>query len=228
MKVFRLIKKYRQIPERKKIIVYGKLAFLKNLFYFVFKIVVGIVFKSWFLIAIALYGLCIGYVKNNCSSGLWRNKDSVKDIFSYIQGGAVLSISSICYIVYSIFQIYFPSNTKYNLIIAIAIACFAFYSISMSMWGVIRAKGKTMLIKQYKLTNFATAFNNLVLTQIAILSVIPHSGNTALYNGIIGIVAGCLVLITGIYLIIDGVIKKHRYERIIKKYPEIDKYLNKN
>ena len=83
--MFNLIKRYRQIPESKKIIVYGKLAFLKNLFYFAFKIIVGIVFRSWFLIAIALYGLCIGFVKNNCSRGLKRNKDSVKDIFSYIE-----------------------------------------------------------------------------------------------------------------------------------------------
>ena len=67
--MWNLIKKFRSIPEEKKIIVYGKLAFFKNLFYFLFKILVGVYFRSWFLIAIAIYSLFIGYVKNNCSSG---------------------------------------------------------------------------------------------------------------------------------------------------------------
>ena len=71
-----LIKKFRSIPEEKKIIVYGKLAFFKNLFYFLFKILVGVYFNSWFLIAIAIYSLFIGYVKNNCSSGLRKNKEN--------------------------------------------------------------------------------------------------------------------------------------------------------
>ena len=221
-----LIRKFRKIPEKKKIIVYGKLAFLKNLLTFSFKIVVGVTFESWFIIAIALYGLCIGLVKNNCSRGLKKHKDSTKDIQTYILGGSILSGSSLVYIVYSFFQIYYPSNTKYHMIIAIAIAAFATYSISMSLWGVIKAKGKTMLIKEYKLTNFATAFNNIVLAQIAILSFTNPNTNVDLFNGLIGIACGFIVLSIGVYLIIDGALKQKRYKRIIKKNPEILKYIN--
>jgi len=224
--MFNLIRKFRKIPEAKKIIVYGKLSFLKTLLNFSFKIIVGITFQSWFLIAIALYGLCIGFVKNNCSRGLKKNKDSTKDIYMYILGGSIITLSSIFYIVYSFFQIYYPSNTKYNMLIAVAIAGFAIYSILMSLWGVIKAKGKTMLIKQYKLTNFATAFNNLVLGQIAVLSFFRATVNDAFYNGISGIACGIIVLSIGIYLTIDGLIKRRKFERIIKRYPEILKYLN--
>lgn len=225
--MWNLIRKFRSIPEEKKIIVYGKLAFLKNLFYFVFKIVVGVVFRSWFLVAIAIYSLFIAYVKDNCSRGLRRNKENIKNIHSYIRGGAVLATSSLFYIAYSALQIYFPSNTKYNMIIAISIATFAAYSIAMSLWGVIRSKGKTMLIKEYKLTNFATAFNNLVLAQIAILSFTTMD-DVALYNGLLGIAMGFIVLGIGLYLVLDGVRKKRRYYQLIKQYPNILKYINEH
>ena len=220
-----LIRRFREIPESKKIIVYGKLAFSKNLFYFLFKIVVGIVFESWFLIAIAIYSLFIGYVKNNCSREVLKNKDNINDIYSYIRGGVVLSISSIFYITYTIFQIYYPSNFQYNLIIAIAIATFATYSIAMSIVGIVRAKGKTMLIKEYKFTNFATAFNNLVLTQIALLSISSTSIRMAVYNGIIGVIVGIIILGIGLYLTIDGLIKKHKFYQIVNKNPDILKYI---
>lgn len=223
--MWNLIKKFRSIPEEKKIIVYGKLAFFKNLFYFLFKILVGVYFRSWFLIAIAIYSLFIGYVKNNCSSGLRKNKENIKDIHAYIRGGVVLAISSVFYIVYSVFSIYYPSNFEYNMIIAIAIAAFATYSIVISIVGVCKTRGKTMLIKEYKLTNFATAFNNLVLAQIALLSF-TATENAAFYNGLIGICVGVIIFGIGLYLMIDGLVKKHRYYQIIKDYPEIKKYID--
>lgn len=223
--MWNLIKKFRSIPEEKKIIVYGKLAFFKNLFYFLFKILVGVYFRSWFLIAIAIYSLFIGYVKNNCSSGLRKNKENIKDIHAYIRGGVVLAISSVFYIVYSVFSIYYPSNFEYNMIIAIAIAAFATYSIAMSIVGVCKTRGKTMLIKEYKLTNFATAFNNLVLAQIALLSF-STTQNVALYNGLLGVSVGVIIFGIGLYLMIDGLVKKHRYYQIIKDYPEIKKYID--
>lgn len=223
--MWNLIKKFRSIPEEKKIIVYGKLAFFKNLFYFLFKILVGVYFRSWFLIAIAIYSLFIGYVKNNCSSGLRKNKENIKDIHAYIRGGVVLAISSVFYIVYSVFSIYYPSNFEYNMIIAIAIAAFATYSIAMSIVGVCKTRGKTMLIKEYKLTNFATAFNNLVLAQIALLSF-TATESAAFYNGLIGICVGVIIFGIGLYLMIDGLVKKHRYYQIIKDYPEIKKYID--
>ena len=223
--MWNLIKKFRSIPEEKKIIVYGKLAFFKNLFYFLFKILVGVYFRSWFLIAIAIYSLFIGYVKNNCSSGLRKNKENIKDIHAYIRGGVVLAISSVFYIVYSVFSIYYPSNFEYNMIIAIAIAAFATYSIAMSIVGVCKTRGKTMLIKEYKLTNFATAFNNLVLAQIALLSF-TATENAAFYNGLIGICVGVIIFGIGLYLMIDGLVKKYRYYQIIKDYPEIKKYID--
>ncbi len=214
------IKRIKSIPERKFIIVMGKVSLIKNLLYFCFKLLVGIVFRSWFLITIAVYSAFIGIVKDNCSRGLKKNKDTLRDIESYVRGGTILACSSVFYITYSVFQMFYPSNTKYHMIVAIAIAAFATCAITISIIGVVRAKGKTMLIKEYKLTNFAAAFNNIMLAQIAILSFTSTSNKVALYNGITGVCVGVIVLVIGLYLLIDGLIKKKTYDKLIKKYPD--------
>jgi len=209
-----IIKAFKRIPEKTRTIVYGMFSLLKNLFYFLFKIAVGIIFKSPLLIAIAIYNILIGLVKANCSRGLWKNKDDLKDIQTYIIGGVILSISSLFYIGYTANQVYNPTNTKYNLAIAIIIAAFATFSITKSIVGLIRTKGKTLLIKEYKVTNFATALTNLVLTQIALLSVTAES-NMGAYNSFVGVVVGVIILAFGLFLVINGLIKNKAYNKML-------------
>lgn len=223
--MFNLFRKFKKIPEKNKIIFYGKVAFFKNLLFFAFKIIIGLLFKAWFLISIAIFGLFIGYVKNNCSYGLKKNKDNINDIQSYIKGGVVLAVSSLVYLAYSILQIYIPYNAHYHISIAVIITIFAVYSILVSIYGMTNVKGKTLLIKEYKLTNFAAAFNNIILAQIAIFSFTDFA-HSAIYNTILGIIAGCVIFAVGMYLSIDGAIKKKKYHSIVKKYPNILKYIN--
>ena len=205
-----LFRTFQRIPETNRTIAYGIVALLKNLFYFVFKIAVGIVFKNPLLVAIAIYNLLIGLVKANCSRGLLKNKDNLKDCKTYIRGGVVLFLSSIFYIVYTANQVGNPYNIKYTVLIAVAIAAFATYSITVSIMGLVRTKGKTMLIKEYKFTNFATALTNLVLTQMAILSFMPIE-NMHFYNSLLGVIVGTVILGFGLYLIINGLIKLKVY-----------------
>ncbi len=205
-----LIRAFQRIPEKNRTIAYGIMALLKNLCYFAFKIIVGIVFKTPLLIAIAIYNLLIGLVKANCSRGLWKNKDDLKDCKTYIRGGAILLLSSIFYIIYTANQVGNPYGIKYNTIIAIAIAAFATYSVTVSIIGLFRTKGKTMLIKEYKFTNFATALNNIVLTQMALLSLMPVK-NMNFYNALVGIINGVVILGFGLYLVIHGLIQLRVY-----------------
>ena len=205
-----LFRTFQRIPEKNRTIAYGIMALLKNLCYFAFKIIVGIVFKTPLLIAIAIYNLLIGLVKANCSRGLWKNKDDLKDCKTYIRGGAILLVSSIFYIVYTANQVGNPYNIEYNLVIAIAIAAFATYSITVSIMGLFNTRGKTMLIKEYKFTNFATAINNIVLTQIAILSLFPVP-DMHFYNSLIGVINGMIILGFGLYLVINGCIQLRVY-----------------
>lgn len=205
-----IIRAFQRIPETNRTIAYGIMALLKNLFYFSFKIIVGIVYKTPLLIAVAIYNLLIGLVKANCSRGLWKNKDTLKDLQTYTNGGAILLISSIFYIIYTANQVGNPYGIQYNMAIAIIIAGFATYSITVSIMGLFRTKGKTMLIKEYKFTNFATALNNVVLTQIALLSLFPVP-KMNFYNALVGVINGIVILGFGLYLVVNGLIqmKKH-------------------
>lgn len=210
MEIKSLIRRYRKLPEKRKIIMYGKFSFLKGMINFGFKIIVGIYYHSWFLIAVALYSLFIAMVKQNCSQGLYNNKDTAKDIHCYIRGAWWLSIGSMFYLAYSIIQIFFPSNTHYNIFIALVIAGFAFVNIFRTIKGAFYFKGRTMLVKEYKFTNFATGFNNLVLAQVACLSL-AKVGNATKYNAVLGIFVGSIILGVSIFLIIDGYIKRTKY-----------------
>ena len=205
-----LFRTFQRIPEKNRTIAYGIMALLKNLCYFAFKIVVGIVFKTPLLIAIAVYNLLIGLVKAVCARGLWKNKDDLKDCKTYILGGSILLLSSIFYILYTANLVGNPYGFEYNIVIAILIASFATYSITVSIIGLFRTKGKTMLIKEYKFTNFATALNNIVLTQMALLSLMSVQ-NMHLYNAIVGIINGVVILGFGLYLVINGIIQLRVY-----------------
>ncbi len=205
-----IIRTFKRIPEKNRTIVYGFMSLLSNLCIFCFKVFVGIVFKQPLLIAIAIYNILIGLVKANCSRGLWKHKDNLSDCKIYITGGVILSLSSICYIIYTTNQVGNPYGIKYNTIIAIAIAALATYRITVSIMGLFNTKGKTMLIKEYKFTNFATALTNILLTQMALLSLMPIP-NMHFYNALIGAIIGIVILAFGLYLTINGIIQLKLY-----------------
>lgn len=202
-----LIQKLKTIENR--IIMFGKLSIFKYLFYFLFYFCVSYVFKSWFLIAIAIYSLCICFAKANCIRGLSKNQDELKDCESYIRGGAILTGSSIFYLIFIVYQAITPTSFQYSFIVAIAIALYAFYNIVVAVFGLITSKGRTLLVKEYKLTNFAIAFNNMLIAQIAISSFIADS-NSMYYNLLLGTICGAITLLIGIYLIFDGRKKQRR------------------
>lgn len=208
-----LIEKFKSIENR--IIMFGKLSTFKHLFYFLFYICVSYIFESWFLIAIAIYSLCICIVKANCIRGLSKNQDQTKDCKSYIRGGIILTSSSMFYLIFTVYQTFYPSSFQFSFVVALAIALYAAYNILVSVWGLIRSKGRTLLVKEYKLTNFALAFNNMLIAQIAISSFIASS-NSAFYNIFLGIICGTITLIIGMYLIIDGAFKKYKIKNRFK------------
>lgn len=210
-----LFRAFQRISEKNRTIVYGLMGLLTNLFYFVFKILVGILFKNPLLVAIAIYNLLIGFVKALSSRGLIKNKDDMKDNKTYLIGGIMLSVSSIFYIVYIANQVGNPYNIVYTPVIAIAIAAFSTCRIGLSINGLVKFKGRTIIIKQYKLTNFATALTNLVLTQMAILSFMPVD-NQHSYNATLGIIVGSIILAFGLYITIHGLVRLRKFTKTKK------------
>lgn len=180
-----------------KLILFRKTITSANAIVGLFKIVLAIISKSLLLFIYSFYNVSMSIAKRTSV----REKQNYKYENFYFCGIIVL-ISSISYILYSDYIYFNESNSKYNLYVSIGIATLAFYHITMAIIGLVNAKRrKDLQTKTINLTNLASAFISMSMTQTALLSSKVNE-DMSKYNAIGGIVFGILALIVGIYMII--------------------------
>lgn len=129
----------------------------------------------------------------------------------YIKTGILILIASILFINYSIAVLKLQMNSSYHMYVALLIATVTFTDITIATIGIVKAKKKNDLeTEMIKYTNLATALISLSLTQSAILSFTNENQDMSMWNGIGGIVMGSLACIIGVYMIVNGSIKKRQ------------------
>ena len=169
------------------------------------KIVLGIVKLSGFLCISAVYTFCLGVSKHMFFKGRKQsktNEESNREYFLFI--GIIITIASVCYLVYMIRLFFISSETTYGMITAIAIAAMAFTELYFSIYGLIKArKQKDLLTEGLKAINLVSALSAIALTQTAILSFTTN-GDMSKYNGIMGTIVGAISLLLGIYITIKA------------------------
>lgn len=180
-----------------KLILFRKTITSANAIVGLIKIILAIISKSLLLFIYSFYNVSMSIAKRTSV----REKQNYKYENFYFCGIIVL-ISSISYILYSDYIYFNESNSKYNLYVSIGIATLAFYHITMAIIGLVNAKRrKDLQTKTINLTNLASAFISMSMTQTALLSSKVNE-DMSKYNAIGGIVFGILALIVGIYMII--------------------------
>ena len=180
-----------------KLILFRKAITSANAIVGLFKIVLAIISKSLLLFIYSFYNVSMSIAKRTSV----REKQNHKYENFYFCGIIVL-ISSISYILYSDYIYFNGSNSKYNLYVSIGIATLAFYHITMAIIGLVNSKRrKNLQTKTINLTNLASAFISMSMTQTALLSSKVNE-DMSKYNAIGGIGFGILALIVGIYMII--------------------------
>ena len=180
-----------------KLILFRKTITSANAIVGLFKIVLAIISNSLLLFIYSFYNVSMSIAKRTSV----REKQNHKYENFYFCGIIVL-ISSISYILYSDYIYFNGSNSRYNLYVSIGIATFAFYHITMAIIGLVNARRrKNLQTKTINLTNLASAFISMSMTQTALLSSKVNE-DMSKYNAIGGIVFGILALIVGIYMII--------------------------
>ena len=180
-----------------KLILFRKTITSANAIVGLFKIVLAIISNSLLLFIYSFYNVSMSIAKRTSV----REKQNHKYENFYLCGIIVL-ISSISYILYSDYIYFNGSNSRYNLYVSIGIATFAFYHITMAIIGLVNARRrKNLQTKTINLTNLASAFISMSMTQTALLSSKVNE-DMSKYNAIGGIVFGILALIVGIYMII--------------------------
>ena len=127
----------------------------------------------------------------------------------YIKSGILIIIASILFINYSIVVMKLHLNSSYHMYVAILIATVTFTDIAIATIGIIKAKKKNDLETEIlKYINLSTALISLSLTQTSILSFTMKNQDMSNWNGIGGIVMGSLVCSIGIYMAVNGTIKR--------------------
>lgn len=188
-----------------KSILFRKVITSSNAIVGIFKIILAIISNSLLLFIYSFYNVSMSIAKRTSV----REKQNYEYENFYFCGIIVL-VSSISYILYSDYIYFNGSNSKYNLYVSIGIATLAFYHITMAIVGLIKAKKiKDLKTKTINLTNLASSFISMSMTQTALLSV-SLTEDMSKYNAIEGIIFGMLALVVGIYMIIYTIYAKSK------------------
>lgn len=175
-----------------------------NIFVGFGKLSMGIVSMSFFICVNAFYTFGMVIAKYFALAGILKAKDTKEQYRYYMLSGAILTVSSVLYIAYSIWLFFHPMVGTYHMYVALAIATFTFTELTINIRGVIIERhNHTPLVHAIKMINLASSLICLVLTQTAILSFSDtqiHLHPAA--NGFIGILMGSCAALLGVVMIV--------------------------
>ena len=123
---------------------------------------------------------------------------------NYLNNGILLILLGIMYFFVSVYMYYKGTNTTMHEYLTYLVALNAFWSIGWSIYGMVKYKRKSNpILKSVKLTNFANALTSIVLTQVVLLDTYASEYDLAEVNGYTGMVVSLVIIILGLYMIIN-------------------------
>lgn len=123
---------------------------------------------------------------------------------NYLNNGILLIILGIMYFFVSVYMYYKGTNTTMHEYLTYLVALNAFWSISLSIYGMIKYKRESSpILKSVKITNFANALTSIVLTQVVLLDTYASEYDLTKINGYTGIAVALAIIIMGLYMIIN-------------------------
>ena len=141
--------------------------------------------------------------------GLKRSTTSEKEkkeigYKNYLHNGILLIILGIMYFFVSVYMYYKGTNTTMHEYLTYLVALFAFWSIGWSIFGIIKYKKlDSPILKAVNMTNFANALTSIVLTQVVLLDTYASEYDLSQTNGYTGMFVSLVIMIMGIYMIIN-------------------------
>lgn len=123
---------------------------------------------------------------------------------NYLHNGILLILLGIMYFFVSVYMYYKGTNTTMHEYLTYLVALNAFWSIGWSIYGMVKYKRKSSpILKSVKITNFANALTSIVLTQVVLLDTYASEYNLAQVNGYTGMAVSLVIVIIGLYMIIN-------------------------
>lgn len=123
---------------------------------------------------------------------------------TYLSNGILIIILGIMYFFVSVYMYYKGTNTTMHEYLTYLVALNAFWSISWAIHGMVKYKRKhSPILKAVKITNFVNALTSIVLTQVVLLDTYASEFDLAQVNGYTGMVVSIVIIIMGLYMIIN-------------------------
>ena len=145
-------------------------------------------------------------IKNYRYIRLNNNEKENKNIGykNYLHNGILLVLLGIMYFFVSSYMYYKGTNTTMHKYLTYAVALNAFWGIGWAIHGKIKYHFKTSpILKSVKMTNFAYALTSIVLTQVVLLDTYASHLNLSKINGVTGMVVSLIIIIMGLFMIIN-------------------------
>lgn len=191
---------------KSKKLVFTRVSILKDVFLVAGKSIISIISLSFFMFANTLYSTGMGIARFIAVK--MHTQDRKKQIESYRLVGIVISVASICYVLYSV-RLFFGGKTgAYDMNIALVIALYTFVEFGINIKEAFRLhKSKALEAKALRAVSFSSTLICFVLTQTAIMSF-ASEGDNSFANALSGVVFGGLAALIGLYVIIDSTAHK--------------------
>ncbi|MBQ7307123.1 MAG: hypothetical protein IJW82_01175 [Clostridia bacterium] len=188
-------------------------SFTINVMYSIFEGVVAIMSSSIWFGALALYYLCLSVmrfsvIKNNKIKLEYslENQDNIQKSWKiYRNSGIVLIILSFAISSAVVQMVIDNRHFEYGEIMAIVMATYCFYKISISIYNLIKAKKfDNPMMQTIKNIGFADSLMSILSLQTALIATFSEGANLNFMNGITGGVVCLLTIALAIMMIING------------------------
>ena len=145
-------------------------------------------------------------IRNHGKQRARINQEEKKEIGykNYLHNGILLIILGIMYFFVSVYMYYKGTNTNMHEYLTYLVALNAFWSIGWSIYGMAKYKRKSNpILKSVKITNFANALTEVVLTQVVLLDTYAKEYDLSQINGYTGMAVSITIILMGLYMIIN-------------------------
>lgn len=201
-----MLKKYFHSSKDQKKLINIFVAFIASILWSMAKIIFGIVDNSAFLIASAIFTICLAISKLLCLVGIVKYETNY--VIIHVISSLLIVGAGVFYGLYNTRLLYVNSMPNYGTIIAITIAAISFFLFVKAIVNLIKDKKRDDYNRNLRVIALVGGSMDIVLTQMCLLAVELPEMNPR-YNLYIALGISIITMILGIYCLIKPFLKKN-------------------
>lgn len=206
-------------------LTFSVVSLIINVGFALFNETLGIINSSSFYITIGIYYLLLAvlkftiFINNRKIKSIDQNDKKIFELNIYEKSGIIMLILDICFISSVIQMILGKKSINNNEIIAIAMAAFTFYKLSLAIYNLFKARRyNNYVIQAVRNITFVDALTSLISLEVTMLYVFQSENDGSMF--VLKIVTGCVVSIMAMVISIYMIINSIRQKKVINDAKE--------